>query len=342
MTTAARTAVTDPSRHLRRTSDAILDLSRRHPAWATSVDGDDPLYALPTATIDVLARRTGRGTAPLFDRPTAEAEREFSRLCAAHHIVGIGPSGTIPYPHLTTAPPDPDEERSVAESPANRVAAINRRLLGAVGYLVTEPAYLQEIAAVRREYERLPDGGRPRFPLGPRSWLPGDLDDGAYEALATALQSLLARWGLACLAAWDLPVPQGPHLPDLIPLRTVARPAHGVLISIPIHYGLQEADDLRQLVSEAQQRQAADLGVAAGYAAITRYATYGQMFRVLHLEAAIRRRFPDPPRGLIGVTEVAVGEGLCIGAERVHRLRSWIRACRAGNRHLIADLRPAA
>ena len=48
---------------------------------------------------------------------------------------------------------------------ADRADQSRRRLRGGVGWLLTEPAFLHEVAAVRHLYEAIPAGGRPRFPL---------------------------------------------------------------------------------------------------------------------------------------------------------------------------------
>ena len=52
-----------------------------------------------------------------------------------------------------------------------------------------------------------------------------------------------------------------------------------------------------------------------------------------------RQRFPRPPRGLVGGIEAAAAETLGLSTDRVQRLRKWIRACQAGHRSRVRELR---
>jgi hypothetical protein len=112
-----------------------------------------------------------------------------------------------------------------------------------------------------------------------------------------------------------------------------------VYVYVPVHYPLQGDDALQRQVAEFQRRQAVELGVDPSFAGNSHHATYEQMFRVLHLERAVRRRFARDPRGLVGGIEAAVAEALGRSSDRVGRLRKWIRACRAGNRARVKALR---
>ncbi|MDB5306934.1 MAG: hypothetical protein JWO38_1136 [Gemmataceae bacterium] len=139
------------------------------------------------------------------------------------------------------------------------------------------------------------------------------------------------------LATWDLPDPQGPLLPNPLPGDALVSPSHGVHIFIPVHYPLQGDDDLLRRVREFQRQQATELGLASGFGGVGHHAQYAQMFRLIHLDRAVRGRFPGrPPRGLVSATEAAY---LRIGPESVRRLHKWIRTCQAGGRRTISRLR---
>lgn len=310
------------------------------------------MYAIPPAAVDSLARPAGSRAVPLFDGPTADAEREFSRVCGSKQIVGVGPDGPIAYHLLTAATLDVTDpvlagmgwtaaQLRTAGELADRGAESRRRLRGVVGWLLTEPAFLRQVAGARHLYHGLPQGGRPQFPLARVLRVPGDTGSEVSAGFAAALRALLDRWGLTSLAAWDLPDPQGPLLPDRLPADAVARPAHGVYVYVPVHYPLQGDDALQRQVAEFQRRQALELGIDPSFAGNTHHETYGQMFRVLHLERAVRRRFGRPPRGLAGGVEAAAAAALGLSTDRVGRLRKWVNACRAGNRARVRDLRVA-
>lgn len=353
MTPTSPIQADDPAPPLPRgTADAFDEFRRRYPAWVNRFDGDDPVYAIPPAAIDSLVLPAGSRAVPLFDKPAADAEREFSRLCASDHVVGVGPDGPVAFHWLTDTSLDTDapmiagmgwtaaQLRTVQEL-ADRGGESRRRLRGVVGWLLTEPAFLRQVADVRRLYQGLPEAGRPRFPLARVVQVPSSIEGEGLLAFVATLRALLDRWGLLSLAAWDLPDPQGPFLPDLLPAGAVARPTHGVYVYVPVHYPLQGDDALQRRVAEFQRQQAAELGIDPSFAGNAHHEAYGQMFRVLHLERAVRRRFARPPRGLAGGIEAAAAAALRLSTDRVQRLRKWVNACRAGNRSRVRDLRVA-
>jgi len=159
------------------------------------------------------------------------------------------------------------------------------------------------------------------------------------SALAGHVRQFLDRWGLTRLITWELPDPQGPLLPNVLP-EGPARPAHGIHLFLPLHYPLQGDDDLLGRVREFQRQQANELGLPSGFAGIAHHAQYAQMFRLIHLDRAVRGRFHGrPPRGIVSALEAAAASHLGIGAESVRRLWKWIRTCRRGGRRTIRQLR---
>ena len=337
----------------RGTTDALADLGRRYPEWAARFAGDEPAYPIPLPAVECLALPAAQGVRPLFDPETADAERAFTRLCEANHIVGVHADGPIAFPLLAVHHADisPAVAAALNWTPAqletvhqlmNGGDDARRRLRGVIGWLLTEPAFLAQVADVRRLYDALPPAARPRFPLGRLLLAPGAGGGEPFRAFADGLVRLLDRWGLATLAAWDLPDPQGPLLPNYLPPGAPARPAHGVWVYVPVHYPLQGDDAIQQQVIEFQRRQVAELGIDPSFAGNTHHETYERMFRVLHLERAVRRRFAHPPRGLAGQVEAATAAAIHLSVERVQRLRKMIAACLAGKRANVKALRARA
>jgi hypothetical protein len=83
-----------------------------------------------------------------------------------------------------------------------------------------------------------------------------------------------------------------------------------------------------------QEARARRFDLPSGFGPIRLHERYAQMFRLIHLDRAIRSRFPGrAPRGLIAAVEAAVGEYLGgVSVEHVHRLRTTVAACCRGER----------
>lgn len=330
-------------------------LGDRYPGWVRAIPRGEPAYAIPEEAIQ------GPALERVFDEERLTAEREFSRVCREHGIVGVWGRDTVAYHHLTRRPLQVDQlpldnpavqqlgwsgrELGLLRIAAGRGSPTPGRLLGVIGWLLTEPPFLADLGRLRSEYEALPPDDRPQFPLGRAVVLEGPAGQRtelppATVAFAADLRTFLDRWGLIQLATWDLPDPQGPLLPDLLPADAPARPAHGVHLFVPVHYPLQGDDDLLRRVREFQRQRASELGLDAGFGGVAHHAQYAQMFRLIHLDWAVRGRFPGrAPRGLVSATEAAASAYLGIGGESVRRLWKWVRACRAGRRATIPRLR---
>ena len=221
----------------------------------------DPLYCLPDGAIDRL-RRPRLGTAAPLDEAAAAAERDLRTLCRRHHAVGFSGGRPIVYPYLSvsrqlsfleTYPGRrwTKEERRAIEAYEAPGRSMNLRAKGYVGWLLTEPPFLEEIRALESLWRALPACDKPDFPLhrpalallsSPR--IPPRRASEATAGFATRLESFLDRWGLIGLASWDLPQPQGPLIPSHLPPGSPALPRHGLHIILPIHYALTGDDNL--------------------------------------------------------------------------------------------------
>ena len=331
---------------IRDTHAALRTLHSNHPEWASKTIRQEPLYAIPYEAL------SNHQLANLFDT-TVKAEREFSQLCRDHHCIGFWGRNAIHYHHLTRVPLQIDpvlrSQLGWSMQQANSITSLHgssdtahERLLGVTGWLTTEPMYLQEVEILKTEYDSLPLELQPRFPLARALTYSGhDRQEQLPEPVTAFHQTVchfLDRWGLMDLTTWDLPNPQGPLLPNLLP-EGPARPEHGVHIYVPLHYPLQGDDGLLQRVREAQQQQATMLGIPSGFGGITHHTQYAQMFRALYIELAILSRFPRRIRGIVSILEAVIATQLGISLESTRRLRKWIKACRSGRRERIPRLR---
>ncbi len=343
----------DPAIHIeltgaRHTSERLNTFWRDNAEWAQDLPGDRPTYAIPRAAFEGTALQRVYGE-------TLAIEREFSRLCEECGIIGVWGRQVIGY-HLLTRLPLQVDPRLVASlgwtrqqiaavtGSGDRLDVANDRLLGVVGWLLTEPTFLMNVSHLRAGYEALPASGRPNFPLGRVVTLDTtnarrtNLSAGT-SAFAENLRTFLDRWGLTQLVTWELPNPQGPLLPNSLP-EGPACPTHGIHLYLPLHYPLQGDDDLLRQVREFQRQQAISLQLPQELGGIAHHAQYAQMFRLIHLERAVRGRFQNGlPHGGVSAVEASAANYLDISLESVRRLRTWILACQRGDRHTIRRLR---
>lgn len=334
---------------VRDTAGEFAELRRRYPVWAERFAGDEPVYTIPLPAVEQLARSARVNEPPPFDAGAADAERAFSRLCAANHAVGFRSNVPVSFPLLATERAELPPLAASLGWPADQLEAVRRalsrgdetrrRLRGVLGWLLTEPAFLAQVAEVRHLFEAIPPATRPLFPLARLLSVPGTGSVAGLRTFGEALAQLLDRWGLATLAAWNLPNPQGPLLPNYLPDGAPARPVHGVWVYVPVHYPLQGDDELQRQVVEFQRQQARELNVDPSFAGNTHHETYDRMFQVIHLERAVRSRFAHPPRGLVARIEDAAATALHLSADRVRRLRKMIAQCQAGRRAAVRELR---
>jgi hypothetical protein len=330
------------------TGRALAAFWKDHAAWAQALQENQPHYAIPAAAIQ----------GPQLQRVFGvklEIEREFTRLCDANGIVGVWGTRTVAYHHLNRQPLQLDStllaacgwtapQGATIQTGTGQSDIAHDRLLGVVGWLLTEPVFLNGVAQLQAEYEALPAGTRPNFPLGRVVCLDGsELSEAEFPAATSAfavkLRQFLDRWGLIQVATWDLPDPQGPFLPNSLP-EGPARPVHGIHIFVPLHYPLQGDDDLLRRVRGFQRQQAATMGMPPGFGGISHHAQYAQMFRLIHLERTVRGRFQNRvPRGIVSALEAAAHQYLSISEASIRRLGTWIRKCRRGKRASIKQLR---
>lgn len=332
--------------------------ARRHAGWLGRVPAG-PLYCLPESTIARLGQ-PGLGRSPLLDESAERAERDLLDLCRRHRVVGYDGRRPIDYPYLSLsqtpaawwralpAPPGwSDAHWGTIEEVLAKVNQANLRLGGYAGWLSTEPPFLDAVRGLATRWRALPDDLRPDFPLR-RPAVVGRAPDWpspapeAVRAFAADFASLCDRWGLIGMATWDLPLPQGPLLPSLLPAGSPALPARGVHLVLPLHYPLAGDDDLLKEILNHQQSLADELGLDASVAGLPHHKAYARILEVVHHERTVTGRYAGAgrPPGFVGVLVEALAEGLGQSVDQVQRARKVIAACRRGRRADVGRLRP--
>jgi hypothetical protein len=219
------------------------------------------------------------------------------------------------------------------------------RLKGYVGWLLTEPSFLDQTRLLAERWRALPEEQRPLFPLKqaaqPASALLGIEVTPEADTFLGDVQTFLDRWGLTGLATWEMPEPQGPLLPSPVLPAALSLPRHGVHLVLPLHYPLQGDDGLLRQVFALQQQFAREQGLDDSLAGLPHYKSYAGMFDVLHLERTVRSRLGanHPPRGFVSRMEEAIADTLGSSLEQVRKFRKAITACRKGHRARVAWLR---
>jgi hypothetical protein len=318
-------------------------------------DSTDPVYSLPDPAIRCLAQPRGRKPA-LLSKDDARAEKEFTTLCRRHFAIGCWQGQPVRYDLLQPRGPVPEPLLEMLPWTAQQKAGARRlakgsderrlRLKGCVGWLLTDPAFEKETKELADQWRALPASERPGFPLGRPFPLPVGVAAARASPVQAAfgprLKAFLDRWGLAGMATWDLPQPQGPLLPNLLPPGAPALPAHGVHLMLPLHYPLQGDDDLLRQIFNLQRQAARDLGLSESLAGLPHFKAYASLFDVFHLERAVWARLkPRPvPTGFLGQLEEAISNGMNYSLAQVQKHRAAIKRCKKGQRSHISRLRP--
>jgi hypothetical protein len=318
------------------------------PKWLPAPALAEPVYCLPKPAVAPLGNLAG------FQAP---AERAFTTLCEAHGAIGCWQAAPIRYPLLGHPPPFPDEgltnaagwtkaQRLQAKQASRKASDASLRLQGYVGWLLTEPTFLAAAAALASRWRALPAHERPSFPLRRLFRHPDatsiPIPSATAEQFAQDTRGFLDRWGLTEMITWDLPCPQGPLLPSLLPPGAPALPQLAIHIVLPLHYPLQNNDDLLRQILESQRHFARIEGLDESLAGLPHYKVYGAMLHVAHVEQTARSRLPRGtlPRGFVGRLEQALVAVLGGRIDQVRKLRKAIAKCRRGGRAGIGWLSP--
>ena len=336
----------------------IHSFRKQHADWLSRFP-EGPLYGLPKESIARLAKPSARRAA-MLDSSAVRAEGELHRLCQQASAVGFDGSRPIDYPCLTSTLPLPDwnqypdlgwsdAHKESVKTLTLKTTKAKERLAAYVGWLLTEPPYLNAVQDLSLRWGELPDALRPGFPLlRPTMVTVTEAPEGSslapdpVRAWAADFTEFCDRWGLVGMATWTLPSPQGPHLPSLLPIHSPALPARAVCLILPIHYHLTGDHDLMNTILEQQRELARHHGLDPSVAGLPHYKKYNQILKVTHYEWVIHHRYAQKINQRYSVEAVveAIAEGTSQSVEQVKRLRKIISQCHSGRRSEVKSLQP--
>jgi hypothetical protein len=324
--------------------NALTKFRHKHPHWLEKFEIAGPVYALPPETAGAL-RKPSAGKPPLLTESQVETELAFFKLCQVSNALAVWNGQFIGNAYLVRPPIPPKSyleglnwspaQIAVANKSFEKTDSIAERLKGYIGWLITDPDFIQKRDTLKSQWQALSEDSRP-YPLARSLSVP----QAQAEPVAVFQQGLdvfLDRFGLTRMLTWDLPEPQGPMWPALLPADAPAMPKHGLHLVLPAHYPLTGTDDILRQIQQQQTQVAKEQGLAASAAGLHHYEVYGQMFDVDLLERTIYSRYGQqkPPRGFVTVMEYSIAETLGLSIHQVQKMRKGIARCRRGERSAI-------
>ncbi len=329
---------------IENTTSTVDQFFQAHPERLSS---SEPIYCLPGGIIRALSLPQSRGTS-ILDENAARWESDFGALCSSLTAVGLWNRDPISF-SLMAAPaaPSVDDLRKIGltdqqileiEQLLPRTAQINERLRGYAGWLIVDPTFRNQRDELHADWNALPDVARPaRLQRSMQTPVaPADAIETAPELanFQRRLNVFLDHWGLMGMATWDLPEPQGPLIPMLLPPGSPAIPRHGLHIMLPVHFPLTGAD---AILAEIQRQQAALARRAKlddAVAGLPHHRQYAQMFNVNLWEMVIRSRYGQRGQrnGLVTAIEHAIAAELDVDVSTIQRIRKDISLCLRGRR----------
>lgn len=219
------------------------------------------------------------------------------------------------------------------------------RLKGYVGWLITEPTFLETTRLLEQRWCALPERDHVGFPLQRRSFLPKQLRGHAPALQTEGAQKFAADfvafcdgWALKGMASWELPEPQEPLFGD----RPLCVPGNFVHIVLPLHYRLFGSDDLARQIFRCQRELAAKAGIDPSVAGLRHSTFYARMLETAHLERVITLRYGPAKRnpGLVGDMKTAIARAMGRKTSQVDKWRKAISARRNGRPERIPTFRP--
>jgi hypothetical protein len=295
------------------------------------------------------------------------AENAFTNLCQQFHIVGVRISAGseirsyarfIEYEGVQAPDPNPDSTwlergREIgwtdefirnARIGLERLNDIQLRVTSAAGRLLCTPKFLAERDALRERWTRLPDAERLPLPLRPIVRVSDQPVGTAVQhpsaettQFVGAFETFCQEWEINGFETWDLPLPRGPHWPELCSVPSQRSCKATLTLNTPWHFVALDSDGLGDLAMEQLRAEQKRHGIDDERA----WRTYAQLFRLGFWEAVLRRRYADRarPRNFVSQTERLLAELLEVSLERVERLRKLHSALKAGRRRSLAGVR---
>ena len=338
---------------IRPVDPLVARFRQDHPDWP---DDASPQYCLPLEVVDCLKNSLERAP-PILSSAAAQLEAAFTILCSRLEAVGLWHGTTVSFRLLRKPTPPPSRaEMKRLEYSSQQILETERlikrstemlsRLKGYVGWLTVDPEFRSARDKLAAQWDSLNQSEKPPLPLTRSIRLPNAGPEVHEVSEPAALfqrdfNAFLDHWGLACMASWELPEPQGPLIPAYLPIGAPAMPKHGLHIVLPIHFPLTGADSLLSEIHRQQIILAEKTGLSTSIAGLPHHEVYSRMLEVHHLEFTIRSRYGRPGQrgGFVTLLESAIAKGLTIDVASVQRLRKGISACLRGKRNSIRWLR---
>ncbi|MEI7687960.1 MAG: hypothetical protein WCL32_23380 [Planctomycetota bacterium] len=329
---------------------------KQFPHWKDRLTSDSPTYSIPAPAIQPLSTARRRRKA-LFSESESSAELAFTKFCEESNLLGFWNGAPICLPVASAKEPTVRREclelmglttRQIGEVNAglDDLRPMRQRIKGVMGWLLTDPGFLDETQGLKQRWKILPIGERvlplqrPR-PVGAQPPT-AKAADPALATFTRDLNAFLDKWGLTQMVTWELPEPQGPLVPNPLPPSAPATPAHGIHVFIPVHYHFQQNDDLIRKIEGFQQQLASELQIPSSFAGLAHPEAYARIFDVLHIERSIISRLPNgmTPRGDMGTVEEAICRVLETTLSVVRQARKAISLLRRGLRDKVSWLKP--
>jgi hypothetical protein len=326
------------------------DFCGKHASWLGRLTEGDPIYGLPKSVITALH------TARVLNEQAKAVENDLQQLCTQSNAIGFLDGDCVAYDLLRPYLPPPSKElmQSAGWTQAQIIEAEKEiqqgeryftRLKGVVGWLLTEPEFLQCCQNLKQQWHALSGQYRPRFPLHCGKFrleqhqsLTTELEAGAYGEFVSIFLGFCDRWGLTGMQAWDLPQPQGLLFPSLLPQDSPALPRHGVHIIVPICFPVQDNDEFIQRIHQEQRALAKENQIDPSAAGLPHAEAYARILEIVHLERTIISRYGPAKRvpGLVRALKRAIADALELSIDQVDKWRKAISACRRGRRSSVA------
>jgi hypothetical protein len=214
---------------------------------------------------------------------------------------------------------------------AERLRPLNERLEAYLGWLVTDPQFRQELAALRQQWEAdlVRIGRIPQIPVDQEleRWRQTSDLDQRDQQLASEFSVFYERWQLRGLATWDLPIPQGANLG--LPANcshlfvAASRPAVALAATLRLRGGDSPAELLETDTPEhlSEWRLIQDQQDPHNMS----YARLANAFKLYILDTVIlRSAYPEKRPGNIAAIDRLLGQYLEAGGEdSIKKLRLW-------------------
>jgi len=345
----------------------FLGFWEEHPEWAMQKFKQDTIYCLTEPVVAILAS-ADRKKRCLLNSEQARAELAFTSICREFFAIGIVNQQFITGTTLNPRPGILDHaylegmkqhrwtDRDIRNYGICRghIDLVAERMMGYVGWLLTEPEYIRHVDRMREWWLKIPSSLRPVFPLrrpDREAWtqrcrMPRMMygTSEPVDEFGEACDKFLDRWSLTHLATWDIPVPQGPLLPNLLPITSRAFPRNSIHLSIPPWCPIKGTDNLVSEVQRIQLQAMRDLGIDESGAGLPRHEVYGKLAEMIRLEQTIRSRFDlnSPPPGLMNGIARSAEEALGVSPRQMRKYRTAIGRCQKGERQTVPMLKVTA